>query len=526
MIPACDFLILLGISLIWQIATAILVSQPGYIDAAYYFDVAKNLATGHGFTEDFIVTYITPTTSVIHPSNLYWMPLTSIIIAPFLALFGVSWRIAQIPIVLLSASLPLLVYWISWDIFRSRRYAFAIGLLALLGTSTDSFYLLTTDSFALYGWLSLLALVGMYRGWRGHPWQFALAGIAIGLAHLARPDGVLLLIVGWLIWLCSQRKSTGWKSSYTTELHPIPWQALLGMCGFYLLTMVPWFLRNIALVGSPLPSWGATTIWFTSYSEFFTFHQAISAQTYLSWGWHNILISKLLGLGENYLILNQLVYVPFVFVICGMWIERKRAELLPFLSYLLIVYSILSLVFTFPSVHGSLIHSTVGLLPFLYGWGLIGIDTTIAYIVKWLGKEKELARKAQSLVIIAIIGFSAILSGKNIFDTHATWNQDYLLYQKVGRIVAKDYKEHRDSHRPTQLVVMVNDSADYYYATHQHAVLLPGPGLATALVAAQIYSVSYMLVTPDQTKLWRSTLADHRLLIWASPSGKLYRLAY
>ncbi len=139
MIPACDFLILLGISLIWQIATAILVSQPGYIDAAYYFDVAKNLATGHGFTEDFIVTYITPTTSVIHPSNLYWMPLTSIIIAPFLALFGVSWRIAQIPIVLLSASLPLLVYWISWDIFRSRRYAFAIGLLALLGTSTDFF---------------------------------------------------------------------------------------------------------------------------------------------------------------------------------------------------------------------------------------------------------------------------------------------------------------------------------------------------------------------------------------------------
>jgi hypothetical protein len=162
----------------------------------------------------------------------------------------------------------------------------------------------------------------------------------------------------------------------------------------------------------------------------------------------------------------------------------------------------------------------------LYGWGLIGIDTTIAYIVKWLGKEKVLARKVQSLVIIAIIVFSAILSGRYIYDTHATWDQDYLLYQKVGRIVAKDSKEHRDIHHPAQLVVMVNDSADYYYATNQHAVLLPGPGLATALVAAHIYSVSYMLVTPDQTKLWRGTLADPKLkLIWASPSGKLYRLA-
>ena len=62
------------------------------------------------------------------------MPLTSIIIAPFLALFGISWRIAQIPIILLSVSLPLLTYWIIWDIFRSRRYAFVIALFTLLGS--------------------------------------------------------------------------------------------------------------------------------------------------------------------------------------------------------------------------------------------------------------------------------------------------------------------------------------------------------------------------------------------------------
>src|SRR2546430_9783291 len=130
-----DLIILLGVSLILRIVTAAVVTQPGYPDAAYYFDVAKNLASGHGFTEDFIFTYLTPAKSVVHPSNLYWMPLTSIIIAPFLALFGIGWRIAQIPVILLSASLSLFAYWIGWDIFRSRRHALAIGLFTLIGGS-------------------------------------------------------------------------------------------------------------------------------------------------------------------------------------------------------------------------------------------------------------------------------------------------------------------------------------------------------------------------------------------------------
>src|SRR5437762_7559503 len=71
-----DLIILMGVSVILRIATAAVVTQPGYPDAAYYFDVAKNLASGHGFTEDFIFTYLTPAKSVVHPSNLYWMLLT------------------------------------------------------------------------------------------------------------------------------------------------------------------------------------------------------------------------------------------------------------------------------------------------------------------------------------------------------------------------------------------------------------------------------------------------------------------
>jgi hypothetical protein len=75
---------------------------------------------------------------------------------------------------------------------------------------------------------------------------------------------------------------------------------------------------------------------------------------------------------------------------------------------------------------------------------------------------------------------------------------------------------------------MVADSADYYYITGQHAVLLPTQKLPTVLDAAQSYSVSYILFTPNQGKeehqIWQTTSTDSRLkLIWSSPSGKLYR---
>jgi len=558
----CDLIILLGLSLIVRAAIAAVVTGPGYPDAAYYFDVAKNLVSGHGFTEDFIISYLTPAQSVVHPSNFFWMPLTSIVIAPFMALLGTSWLVAQIPIVLLTASLPLLAYWIGWDIFRSRRYALAMAFFTLFGGSLYPFYFAVTDSFALYGWVSILALVGMYQGWRGHPWRFALAGIAIGLAHLTRADGVLLLGVGCFVWLCSQKKSNPssskplWKSSDATQLHPIPWQALLGMVCFYLLTMVPWFLRNMALVGSPLPLGGTTTIWLTSFSDFFSFRKTISSHTYLSWGLGNILSSKVEALGENLTLLTAVFYIPIPFAILGMWTERKRAELLPFLIYLLLLYSVLSLIFTFPSIQGTFFHSLVALIPLLHGWSIVGMDITIDYVSKRFGKGKgfvgffrtrrgeeklrfspTIPPKNGDLLCLGIAMAAAVfILGGTVFSMSTDWNYNEMLYQKVGKIVASDFKENSKLAVPPlgddsiQPVVMVAEAADYYYATGQHAVLLPTQTLSIVLDAAQRYSVSYILFTPNQgqeeRRLFRqTTLTDSRLkLIWTSPSGKLYRL--
>lgn len=134
--------------------------------------------------------------------------------------------------------------------------------------------------------------------------------------------------------------------------------------------------------------------------------------------------------------------------------------------------------------------------------------------------------KDVSLVFLAVaIVIAAISIGKTVL-TESAGTDRYTLYQQVGKIAASDYREQNMLHNSP--IVMVMDAAGYYYATGQHAVLWPTQNLATVLEAAQTYSVSYLLVTPNYEKegqlIWRTTLTDSRLkLIWSSPSGKLYR---
>ena len=451
-----DLIILFILSLIFRVAMAAWASQPWYLDAAYYFDVAKNLARGHGFTEDFIFMYLTPAKNVVHPSNLYWMPLTSIIIAPFLALFGTNWHIAQFPY---SCSL----YRCHFLLTGSAGISFRVGAMHLPWPSSCLSEAIPT----LYSLLLLIVLLCTAGSAYSHLWGCIRDGAVIhgalswqaspiGLAHLTRADGILLLPVACLVWLCSQKKTrddtTPWQSSQHTQLSPIPWHALLGMFCCYLLTMTPWFLRNIALVGSPLPTGGMTTIWLTNYADFFSFHKTISPQTYLSWGWKNILSSKVETLINHFLFLNEVTYIPFVFVIVGMWIERKRAELLPFLLYLIIMYSTLSLIFTIPSTHGTFFHSLVPLLPFLYAWAITGIDRTFASIrrhmyalktgnifvllrVKGLVKFLNTAvHNASLLFLIIAMVIAIIVVGKTVLIVSARTSWILCSIRKWGRL--------------------------------------------------------------------------------------------
>ncbi|MBF8282838.1 MAG: putative rane protein, partial [Anaerolineales bacterium] len=155
-----DLIALFAVALLANGLAASFISRPGYMDAYYYFGGAVQLARGQGFTEPYVWNYLDPIRQLPHPSHLYWMPLPSLVAAPFLwlaeRLAGTAlpnatlFRMAQIPFVLLASALPLLSYTIASLTTPLRRHALAAAFLTLF----SGFYFVVwtnTDAFALYG---------------------------------------------------------------------------------------------------------------------------------------------------------------------------------------------------------------------------------------------------------------------------------------------------------------------------------------------------------------------------------------
>jgi hypothetical protein len=539
-----DVLLLLALGLLARGVTAALFDQPGYIDAAYYYDVAKNIATGHGFTEDFILTYLTPAANVVHPSNLYWMPLASLVIVPFFLVFGVSWHVAQIPSVVLAGSLPLLGYWLGWNWFHSRRYAIGAALLTLCAGFYYPLYFVFSDNFGIYAWTAGLALLFLGQGMQGNGRRFALAGLWIGLAHLARPDAPLLLVIALLVFAATRARAYGGgrQKGHTADAPPaLPWSALVGLFALYLLVMMPWFVRNLMVAGAIVPPGGAKTIWLTTYNDFFSYGKELSLQSYLAWGWGNILLSKLHALGQNgFAILAILEFAPAPFAAIGLWRLRRRAQALPFLLYLVLLYLVLSLVFTFPSQRGTLLHSFIPLLPFLSLATIFGLDS----VIDWLARRRPGPRAQQRaagrrrVYLAATILLSAVLSIVIILSNAQTWDNTYHLYQQAGKIIARDYssvgsnagtKNGQRAPESVLPIVMVSDPPDYYLATGQHAIALPDQNIAVILQAADRYTATYLLLealhSQAQDALWNGDEHSPRLaLLWSTPTARLYRI--
>ncbi len=188
-------LALVGLSLAVRLLMAWLLRQPGYADAYYYAVGARQLHAGQGFDEPFIWNYLDPPSGLPHPGYLYWMPLTSILGWLGMTVLGDSFRAIQAPFVLLSALLPLLAYAVAWDLTHKRQHAVLAGLLAVFPGFYTHFLVLPDNMtpFALAGGVCLWAAGRGLRDRR--PLWFGLAGLAAGLGHLARADGLLLEVV-------------------------------------------------------------------------------------------------------------------------------------------------------------------------------------------------------------------------------------------------------------------------------------------------------------------------------------------
>ncbi len=498
-----DLLALFLLSLAVRLATAALIPRPGYMDTAYYAAGAVWLARGGGLTEPFIWNYLDSPAGLPHSGFLYWMPLPSLLAAPSAIFFPGSFFALQVPFALFSALLPPVAFALAWEITGRRRTAWVAGLLVLFSGFFFPYWPLpeTFAPFALFGSLALW-LAGRWR--RGNNDWLLVAGcsLLVGLAHLTRADGILLLPIVALAPLMSSQRHSMQHGIRNTE-----YVFRIACCVFgYLLVMVPWFIRNLILVGAPLSPAGAKTLWLTTYDDLFCYGCDLSPSSYLAWGWPNILHSKLWALGlnlERFLAEDCLIFLcPFVLI--GLYrLRRHPAISLPCI-YLLLAYLLHSLAFTFPGPRGGVFHASAAALPALMAAGAEGLEAAVG----WAGRRRRWnLRQARGVFSAAAVGLAVALSLYIAAGKLPDWREADQAYQEIGRWMA--------GHGAQDARVMVANPPAFWYHTGLPAVVVPNGDVETALAAADRYGVGYCVLDRNRpaplAELYAGTTTHPRL---------------
>jgi hypothetical protein len=492
-----DELLLFCLALVVRLAVAVFIRHPGYMDPDCYAAGAVRLAQGGGLSEPFLWNYLDDPAGIPHPGFLYWMPLPSLLAAPFAALFPGSFFALQLPFALLSAMLPLVAYGLTWQIAESfdhkrsdaqdnqRRAAWLAGLFTLFGGFFFPFWTLpeTFVPFALFGSLALwLATAGIRKPGTSNLKPF-LIGVLAGLAHLTRADGILLLpVVALAPLIFLQLRNTQHAIRNTYHVSRITF-VILG----YLLVMTPWFLRNLSVIGSPLSTTGTKTLWLTNYDDLFCYGCDLSLRSYLAWGWHNILRSKLFALWTNFQRFwaeNCLIFL-LPFTIIGFYRLRRRPPFILSLIYFFLIYLTHSLAFTFPGWRGGFFHASGVLLPFLYAAAVEGLDVTVGWVAR--RRRNWNRRQAKAVFATAAVVGAVALSVYATAEKLPVWKDAGAIYRQVDRWL--DVHQVSDS-----TVIMIGNPPGFWYHTHRPAVVVPNGDVAALLAAAEQYRVEYLLL--------------------------------
>lgn len=458
---------------------------PQTFDEAYNYINAVTLVEGRGFVEDFIWNYLEPPDDIPHPGNLYWMPLTGIIAAAGMLLLGLGYSSAQSGFILLSALLPPAGYLIAWQTTGNARHAWIVALLMLFSgyyfgrwTTIESF-----TPFALAGmlmlWSTARSLDTQRIGWA------LLAGAAAGLAHLARADGPLLLVVAGLALIArtlSAAPAEGARLSPSRAL-----SLLAALVAAYLIVMLPWFLRNLQVIGAPLAPGGGKTIWLQSYDDIFSYARSIDARTYFDWGPGPILASKLWALQTNLqrLLGEQGLIFALPLAVVGWWRLRKETLFRVVLLYGVLLFIAFTFVFTFPGPRGSWFHSAGVLLPFIFTAAVVGLDDVLEFIGRWRPGWSEPG--ARNFFSAWLVGMAVILT--------------LLIYVPTARTSAQPprpaYGEIADLLRGKDATVMIGDPPAYLYLGGYRAVVVPNEPLEVLLDVAERYGAAYLVLDAD-----------------------------
>ena len=490
-----DLVALSVVALVFRAVAAAIVSWPPYTDAAYYTMVAEQLANGNGFTAPVIWSFLEVGSKIPSdpglpvPSNGHWMPLSSIVAAGAMVIGGAAWQVGQVPMVLLSAALVPLTYLVGWRTWGSRQVAMGGAILALFAGPLLIMYPLV-ENFAVFGAAGALALYASTVA-VDHPrpgrW-IILAGLCVGVATLARVDGALLAVAPATAWVMRLR---AWFAGTALAIG-------VAATAAFLVVLAPWLARNAATFGTPLPSAGGHTLWIRTYNEQFSIGHEVSAATYFAGGLGGPLVDRLWTAVE--LVGRTAVLLGGVFILffaAGIWLERRRPVLRPFLAYLAVLFAAMIVVFTFHAPKGAFYHSAPAWLPFAFPLAVAALPRASTSA----GRFWPFLRRPQTHRFILVVGVAGaiVLSIAGSAAILGQWQR-----ARDQDVAAANFLNVNGS---SGEMVMSDDPAALWNAGAISGVALPFDPYPVVEQVIRAYGVDWVVVArregePDPLGLW------------------------
>ncbi|MBI4497979.1 MAG: hypothetical protein HY689_08790, partial [Chloroflexi bacterium] len=290
-------------------------------------------------------------------------------------------------------------------------------------------------------------------------------------------DGILLLGVVFLLVLGRRP----WRVSFALALT---------VTASYLALMWPWLMRSVALTGAPLPAAGVRTIWLRGYDDLYSFLDQPTLVAFLDWGVTNILWSRLAALVQNLGVFLGGAFHLAPFAALGLWHLRSAPAFRPFFVYAALLYLVHSLLFAFPGPRGSMLHSSVALLPWLALATLVGLDRAVAWVGTRLPHWN--VPKAQQRFGLVALASAVLLSLVFTLRHIDTWGQDYRHYVELAAWV-------RASTPPEARLLVTNPPA-FTYVSGRSSLATPSDSVEAVLAAADRYGATYLALESDHAR--------------------------
>jgi Dolichyl-phosphate-mannose-protein mannosyltransferase len=481
-------LLLFGLALAVRAGLMLIFPDPAYPDAYYYVDVARALANGHGLNVDFVWIFAEvggklPAQAVLPvPSNAHWLPLASFLQVPFILLLGANAIASALPLVLVGSLAAPLTWAIARDIGASRTVQVGAGVLAAIPAAATVF-MPQPENFAIFQPLIAATLWMTARGLRGDTRSYAVAGLLVGLASIARNDAFLLGLAVGLVFVIDRIRA--WRHKVRPH---IPFLAAVACVGLYLLVVVPWWYRQLTVFGSISPTASnGTALWLTDYRQWDSITADVSFSNFLAQGLDGIIGSRVGGFvsaAANFAVLvGSLVLVPFM--IWGGWLRRRSDDLLPWFLYLVILFLGATLIFPLHVPGGAFIHSAVGLGPYAY---ILALEGVAAFVV-WIARRRPTWDTASAIptfswIVVGLVVISAVLV---VPVLHAGWNavREPRL-EAAARLDALGV--------PATDRLMTVDAGGFKYLTGRGGVVTPDDPIDTIRDVAEAYDIRWLIL--------------------------------